>query len=207
MRSFRWIAVLISALLFSGCATTSMQPARPLSDGETVTTLYLDEPGFLYIPRAGAQVTKGLGGGDVSANVSASVWHADVGVGGRAYLSDRWSLMLQNQTAFMYEYRDGTIGWNTSMLAVRSMPPPDGWFYGGWQGGLSVVSPAANEVFSFGTTETTVTVPFIGGMVGVGPFSIGEAWTLQVELQLSAPLTESDAAIAPARLSVGFLRR
>lgn len=185
-----------------------MQPARPLNEGETVTTLYLDEPGFLYVPRLGGQVTQGVGGGDVSANLSASFWHADLGIGARRYLSDRWSLMVQNQTAFLYEFDDGALGWNTLMLAGRSMPPPDGHFYGGFHGGISVVSPAARSLLEFQDRTSAIGVPFAGGMIGLGPYSIGEAWSLQLELQLSAPLTgDDDVIVAPARLSVGFLRR
>lgn len=213
----RWIACagLAAGLLSGGCVQTAMTPAQQIEPGTTVLSASLDEPGFAYIPRLNAQLTQGLGGGDLTANVSVpSLIGAGAGLTGRYYLSDRLTGELQLQA--------GGIPGRTAALALLGVqkgpvdtvnwPVSTGHWYFGGRVGATVGKPP--ELLGRGrdlSEVETVVAPVVGGTVGYGPVEIGSNWQMQIEAEANVPLSrnefELDAVPFPAtRLSIGFFR-
>lgn len=193
-------AVLAGAFLLSGCVQTGMVPAQQLDSGTTVAAASVDEPGFLYIPRANVQLTQGVGGGDLSVNLSGPP--VGGGLTARAYLSERVNAELQAQAAALNGA--GEPGTGLVLVGVQEAPTgADQWYLGGQFGivhGAGFVVNQAPEV---------QTRPVVGGSVGFGPIDLGGAWRMQVELEGNAPLGglgEDDPPLPATRLSIGFFR-
>lgn len=193
-------AVLAAALLMSGCVQTAMLPAQQLDSGTTVASASLDEPGFLYIPRANVQLTQGVGGGDISVNLSGPLLGG--GIIGRTYLSPGLNAELQVQAAALNG--EGEPGTGLVLAGVQEAPTrADQWYLGGQ---LGVIHGAG---FVINQTPEVQTRPVVGGSVGFGPIDLGGAWRMQVELEGNAPLGglgEDDPPLPATRLSIGFFR-
>ena len=189
--------VLATVLLGSGCVQTAMLPAQQLDSGTTVAAASLDEPGFLYVPRANVQLTQGIGGGDLSVNLSAPL--VGGGLTGRAYLSDRVNAELQVQAAALNGGEDPPTG--LALVGVQEAPTgADQWYLGG-QFGI-IHGPG----FVFNQAPEVKTRPVVGASIGFGPVDLGTDWRLQVELEGNAPLGGSDDGDLPipaTRLSIG----
>lgn len=189
----------IASLLIGGCVQTAMLPAQQLDAGTTVAGASLDEPGILYIPRANVQLTQGLGGGDLSVNLSGPPLGA--GLTGRAYLSGRASAELQVQAAALDD-AGGAPTAGLALLGVQEVPTgEDRWYFGGQAGvihgtGIRVGGPADVQ-----------TLPVVGASLGLGSFDLGSSWQIQVELASNVPVPVGNADLSPAtRLSVGVFR-
>ena len=187
------------ALLTGGCVQTSMLPAQQLEGDETVAAVSLDEPGFLYIPRANAQFTAGLGGGDLSLNVSGPPLGA--GLAGRYYLTPRLNAEAQVQTARGFDQEHGA---SLAMVGLQEVPTGDDVWYLGGQAGAIVGSPVLDLDGS--EEDTPQTYPVVGATLGLGPFEVGSSWQIQVELEGNAPITpgNEEPPLPATRLSIGF---
>lgn len=196
----------IASLLIGGCVQTAMLPAQQLDAGTTVAGASLDEPGILYIPRANVQLTQGLGGGDLSVNLSGPPLGA--GLTGRAYLSGRASAELQVQAAALEDAFDagGAPTTGLALLGVQEVPTgEDRWYFGGQAGvihgtGIRVGGPADVQ-----------TLPVVGASLGLGSFDLGSSWQIQVELASNVPVPvgnadDDDPPLPATRLSVGVFR-
>lgn len=185
-----------------------MTPARQIGSETTVLSASLDEPGFAYAPRLNVQLTRGLEGGDLTANVSfPSLLGAGAGLTGRYYVTDHLTGNLQFQAGGLPE-QTAVLG----LVGVQSVPTgTGGWYVGGQLGAINGRPP---DVLGTGTgapNAEQVAAPVVGGSVGYGPVEIGSNWRMQIELEANAPLTEEDFDLDeipfPAtRLSVGLLR-
>ena len=183
-----------------------MLPADRLEDGETRGALGLEAPGALFHPRINAQVTHGVGGGDLTANVSAVPLPNQPIVGGgvaaRSYLTRALSAEVQAQATVFSGQPAGLV-----LLGLQTIPPDEGgWYVGGQTGVVSGPSP---DVLSWGGAPAeerrTWTAPVVGGTVGYGPIDLGSSTRMQVELKANMPVwgDEGEAPPASTGLSVG----
>ncbi len=174
-----------------------MLPAQQLDSGDTVPAVAIDEPGILYIPRGTVQVTHGVGGGDLTANLSGPPLGG--GLTGRYYLSRGATAEVQVQGAQF-------SGWSVlTLLGIQEVPHgEDAWFLGGR---IGAINGRANQLSDAGPTDRR-TYPVVGGSIGYAPFSIGEQWKMQIEVEGNVPLSgsEDDPPRPATRLSVGFFR-
>jgi hypothetical protein len=193
---------VLAAVLFltGGCVQTAMLPAQQIEAGETVATVSLDEPGFLYIPRANVQFTAGLGGGDVSANVSGPLLGA--GMTGRYYLSGRLNAEMQGQVTGL----SGGLGepQGLLLLGVKENPTGGDTVYLGARAGAIHGPPFLD--FGGSPGDPPQTHPVVGATVGMGPFEVGSSWQVQVELEGNAPIApgSDDPPLPATRISVGL---
>ena len=175
-----------------------MLPAQQLDSGTTVAAASVDEPGFLYVPRANVQVTQGVGGGDLSVNLSGPP--VGGGLAGRAYLSDRVNAELQVQAAALNG--EGEPGTGLVLVGLQRAPTgADQWYLGGQVGVIHGAGFVLNQ------TPEVQTRPVVGASLGFGPIDLGGDWQMQVELEGNAPLGglgEDDPPLPATRLSVGF---
>ena len=205
MRSLYLLPALLAfALGTTGCVQTAMLPAETLEDGETQASISVDEPGALFIPRLNAQVTRGFGGGDLTANLSATPLSDQAIVGGglalRSYLTDGVSFEAQLQgTSF-----SGSIA-GLALLGVQTIPPSDGGWYVGGQMGV-VEGPNLDVLFENKSgEERTWFTPVVGGTFGYGPINLSSSTTMQLELKANVPISEDEGDAPPVAtgLSIG----
>lgn len=193
------LIVLCAALLSGGCVQTAMLPAQQLDSGTTVVGASIDEPGFLYIPRVNVQVTQGIGGGDLSANLSGPP--VGGGVTGRAYLSDQLNVEVQAQATAL----NGAAGPASGLVLVglQQAPTPNQWYLGAQAG---IVRGTGFDIG--GSTSDVQTRPLVGASFGVGPFDVGTDWRMQLELETNVPVGpwEDDPPFPATRISIGFFR-
>lgn len=192
----------IVLLATTGCVQTAMLPAHQLEDGETVAGVSLDEPGFLYVPRLNVQATQGLGGGDLTANVSGTALAVGGGLSGRYYLTDAVHLEGQLQTANRLEF--GWVG--AGLVGVQqAATASDPWYLGGNVGvigmdGRDLSTPDRDEARAF---------PMVGASVGAGHLEVSDSWRMQVELEGHVPFGLSgypEDVFPPVRFSIGIFR-
>jgi hypothetical protein len=181
-----------------------MLPADRLEDGETRGSLGLEAPGALFYPRVNAQVTHGVGGADLTANVSAVPVSEHPIVGGglaaRSYLTRDLSLEAQLQATSLSGRTAGLV-----LLGLQTIPPDEGGWYAGGQTGV-VSGPSPDVVVWDGSSERrTWTAPVVGGTVGYGPVRIAPSARMQLELKLNVPAwgDEGEAPPASTGVSVG----
>lgn len=199
------IVLCAVGVLSGGCVQTAMLPAQRLDAGTTVTSVHLDEPGFLYLPRANVQVTQGLGGGDLSLN--ASYPFLGGGLTGRYYLGGGVNAELQLQAMRNGDAAEGPSG--LALLGVQTVPASlSSWYLGAQVGALNT-----HELDFFNASprrpSRRYTTAVAGGSVGYGPVDLGGAWRLQVELAVNAPLSQYAFERLPypaSRLSIGVFR-
>jgi hypothetical protein len=193
------------AFLTGGCVQTAMLPADRLEDGETRASFGVDEPGALFIPRLNAQVTHGVGGADLTANVSVLPLSERAIVGGglaaRSYLAYDLSVEGQLQVT---SFSGRTVG--LALLGLQTIPPSEGGWYVGAQTG--VVRGPSPDVLVWGSSSAerrTWTAPVVGGTVGYGPIGLGPSARMQIELKANMPVwgDEGEAPPATTGLSVG----
>jgi len=194
----RWSAVLLGiALATTGCVRTAMLPAQQLDPGTTVPAVTIDEPGILYLPRGTVQVTHGVGGGDLTVNVSGLP--VGGGLTGRYYLHRGATAEFQVQGA---TFSSWTL---LALMGIQEVPRgDDSWYVGGQVG---AINGRGNQISDVGPTDRR-TYPVVGGSIGYAPISIGEQWTMQIEVDGNVPLSGSgsDPPLPATRLSVGFFR-
>ena len=200
------LLLTVVVCLTGGCVQTAMLPADRLEDGETRASFGVDDPGALFIPRLNAQVTQGLGGGDLTANVSVLPLSNQAVVGGglaaRSYLASDLSVEGQLQiTAF-----SGRAA-GLALLGLQTIPPSEGGWYVGGQTGV-VSGPSPDVLFPGGAsaeTARTWTAPVVGGTVGYGPIGLGPSARVQIELKANVPVwgDEGEAPPATTGLSIG----
>jgi hypothetical protein len=180
-----------------------MLPAHQLETGTTVAAGSFDEPGVLFLPRLNAQLTRGLGGGDLTVNVGAvpldGSFFPGGGLTGRYYLSDRLNAELQLQVTAMED------GWTRlGLVGIQEAPTEQDPLYVGGQ--VGVIDGRAYEVGP--GRGPPITAPVIGASVGTVQFHPGTPWQVQVELESNAPLPfgtdGKDLPIPATRLSVGL---
>jgi hypothetical protein len=201
-RIARLLLLPVVVCLTGGCVQTAMLPADRLEDGETRAALGVDEPGALFIPRLNVQVTQGLGGGDVTANLGAVPVSDQPIVGGglaaRSYLTHDLSVEAQVQATSFSGDTAGLV-----LVGVQTIPSDEGgWYIGGQTG---VVSGPSLDVLS-GDGGRTWTAPVAGGTVGYGPVRIGASTRMQIELKANMPVwgDEGEAPPVSTGLSVGI---
>lgn len=133
--------LLVASLACGGCVQTSMTLARQIEPGTTVVSARLDEPGFAYIPRLNAQLTHGLGDGDLTTNVS---FPALIGVGagltGRHDLTGRLTGGLQLQDGF---FRSTAA---LALVRVQGRAARAGDWYVGNRVGAPAFGPSSQRV-------------------------------------------------------------
>lgn len=96
MTWLRYTTLTAAALMLTGCAFTTMDPAHKLAAGEVVAQGALDEPGFLYIPRVSGAVTYGIAGkADIGAHVGTTIANVNGGASLRYYAARRWFVGVQ----------------------------------------------------------------------------------------------------------------
>jgi hypothetical protein len=194
------------AFLTGGCVQTAMLPADRLEDGETRGSLGLEAPGALFYPRINAQVTHGVGGADLTANVSAVPLSDQTilggGVAARSYLTRDLGVEVQAQGTALSGQPAGLV-----LMGLQTIPPDEGGWYAGGQTG--VVSGPSPDVLVWGgssaETARTWTAPVVGGTVGYGPIGLGPSARMQIELKANMPVwgDEGEAPPATTGLSVG----
>lgn len=193
------------AFLTGGCVQTAMLPADRLEDGETRGSLGIDAPGALFYPRVNAQVTHGVGGADLTANVSAVPLSDQSIVGGgvaaRSYLTRDVSAEVQAQGTVLSGQPAGLV-----LLGLQTIPPDEGGWYAGGQAGV-VRGPSPDVLVWDGSSaeRRTWTAPVVGGTVGYGPVRIAPSARMQLELKLNVPAWDDEGEAPPAStgLSVG----
>jgi len=194
------VLFVVVALPTTGCVQTALLPSRHLAEGETVVAASLDEPGFLYVPRLNLQVTQGLGGGDLSANVGGTVQTVGGGLAGRYYLTDALTAEGQVQGVRVFDN-----SWTAAALLgiQQTTDPSDHLYVGGHVGGMRGTEILADA------DESPRTLPLVGGSIGVGHIDLGGAWRMQIELEasVSVPSSEEEGLVPPAHLSIGVFRR
>lgn len=205
MRTAFLLPLLVAvSVLAGGCVQTAMLPADTMEDGETRASLSVGAPGALFVPRFNAQVTRGLGGGDLTANLSAVPVSERAIVGGglaaRSYLSGDLSVEAQLQgTSF-----SGRVA-GLALLGLQTIPSHGGGWYIGVQTG-GVRGPSPDVLFDDGRGEERIwTAPVVGGTVGYGPVDLGPSTRMQIELKANVPIwgDEGEAPPATTGLSVG----
>ena len=190
---FRLLVLCLPSLLAGGCVQTATLPAQQLEAGTTVAAVTLDEPGILFVPRVGAQVTHGIGDGDLSVNVSGPPRGG--GLSGRYYLSRQMNLELQLQGARIDDSWTGL-----ALVGLQEAPTgPDPWYLGGQFG---VISGRGNAISNVGPSIHQ-TVPVAGGSIG-HTIDVGRATQVQVELEANLPLSADEPPLPASRLSVGL---
>jgi hypothetical protein len=202
----RRLLLTVVVLLTGGCIQTAMLPADRVEDGETRGSLGLEAPGALFCPRINAQVTHGVGGADLTANVSAVPFPDQAIVGGglaaRSYLAYDLSVEGQLQITSFSGRSAGLV-----LVGLQTIPPDEGGWYAGGQTGV-VSGPSPDVLFPGGAsaeTERTWTAPVVGGTVGYGPVRIAPSARMQLELKLNVPAWDDEGEAPPAStgLSVG----
>lgn len=150
-----------AALLLSGCAFTTVSPARSLERGELVVQGAIDEPGTLIIPRLSGAVTYGFGAGDVGVHLGTSVVNVNVGATARVYTSKNSVLSLQ---------ADGFI-----------TPAEVNLFDSGQRYGALSVTPRFGRLLTRGEW-------FYYGfeLIGILPFNVAASWDLPSNPGLAA---------------------
>lgn len=142
-------------------------------------------------------MTHGLGGGDLTANLSGPP--PGGGLVGRYYLSTDATAEIQVQGAKF-------SGWSAlALLGVQEVPHgDDSWNLGGQ---IGTINGRGNQLSDVGPTARR-TYPVVGGSIGYAPFSIGEQWKMQIEVEGNVPLSgsEDDPPLPATRLSVGVFR-
>lgn len=126
----------------SACATsTTAETARQLSKSETVLAGSIELPGATAIPKVGAQLTYGLGRGDISARLGTALFLYTAGVGARFYPTPAMTLSLQANASALYEI--GVLGVAEGWVHLYSLTPRissavkgERVFYGGFQTNL-----------------------------------------------------------------------
>lgn len=203
-RIARLLLLTVVVCLTGGCVQTAMLPADRLEDGETRGSLGLEAPGALFYPRINAQVTHGVGGADLTANVSAVPLSDQTilggGVAARSYLTRDLSLEAQLQATSLSGRTAGLV-----LLGLQTIPPDEGGWYAGGQTGV-VSGPSPDVVVWDGSSERrTWTAPVVGGTVGYGPVRIAPSARMQLELKLNVPAWDDEGEAPPAStgLSVG----
>lgn len=213
----RWVACagLAAGLLSGGCVQTAMTPAQQIEPGTTVLSASLDEPGVAYVPRLNAQLTQGLGGGDLTANVSIpSLIGVGAGLTGRYYLSDRLTGELQLQAGGILRRTAALalLGIQKGPVDTVNWPVSTGHWYFGGRVGATMGKPPELLGRGRGLSEVeTVVAPVVGGTVGYGPVDIGSNWRMQIEAEANVPLSRNefeldDVPFPATRLSIGFFR-
>jgi hypothetical protein len=174
-----------------------MLPAQQLEEGQTVSAFTIDEPGILYIPRGTVQATHGLRDGDLTINISGPPLGG--GFVGRYYLGKAANAEVQVQGSRF-------SGWSVLTLAgIQEVPHGnDSWYLGGQ---IGAINGRTNQLSDVGPTDR-YTYPVVGGSIGYAPFSIGEKWKMQIEVEGNVPISnsEADPPLPATRLSVGFFR-
>lgn len=194
-------------LLTGGCVQTAMLPADTLEDGETRASFSLGEPGALLYPRLSAQVTTGVGGGDLTANLStvplpdAPIFGGGLAV--RSYLTSGISVEAQLQATSFSDRAAGLL-----LLGLQTIPSGEGGWYYGTQAGV-VRGPSPDVLFGGGylTRGTrTWTAPTVGATGGYGPIHVGSSTQLQIELKANMPIWGDEGEPPPATsgLSIGI---
>lgn len=200
------LLLTVLGLLTGGCVQTAMLPADRLEEGDTRASFGIDEPGALVIPRLNAQVTQGLGDGDLTANVSVLPLSDHPMVGGglaaRSYLAHDLSVEGQLQIT-SFSGRPAGL----ALLGLQTIPPDEGGWYVGGQTG--VVRGPSLDVLVWGASGEegrTWTAPVVGGTVGYGPIGVGPSTRLQIELKANMPVwgDEGEAPPATTGLSIGI---
>ena len=175
------LGFILSLSGVAGCAFTTMEPPRQLEADEVLYSGSLDVIGYGPIPEATFSVTQGVGDqGDVRAHVGTTIFTANVGVGGRYYLSDRYTLSLQADAKTLLWDLGVDIGpgsrfertFLTATPRITTAVKEGEYFYGGLQ------SNVVTEIRS----EQTELLGAVGGIV-IG-LNLGD-WTganYQVEL-------------------------
>lgn len=181
--------LIVFAGSLGGCVQTAMLPADTLEEGETRGAVSVAEPGALFLPRLTAQVTRGFGDGDLTANVSAVPVPEQPIVGGglaaRSYLAPDLSVEGQLQGTI---FAGQPVG--LALFGVQTIPSDDGGWYGGGQAGV-VSGPSLDVLFGEGfqeEKERTWTGPVLGGTVGYGPIDVGSSTRLQIEGKANLPI-------------------
>lgn len=192
--------LLISAVLSAGCIQTATLPAHQIDRGETVSSASVDVPGFAWIPRANLQVTQGLGGGDVSTNFGGTATAFGGGLSGRYYVSEHLNAELQVQTGHVFD------DWATTVFGgIQQAATNDRSWYLGIHGGL--LNGKKVNINLPESHYSRKTLPMMGGTIGIGKIELGEAWILQVEMEVNATIPYTDeASVPPSRLSLGLFR-
>ena len=187
--------LLALLVLSTGCAFTTMLPAKKLEKKQVVGQLALDVPGFLYIPRLSGQVTFGLGGGDLSIHGGSALLNVNAGATGRIYLGN-WALSLQSEVLFTtFEESLFSAGSRFGFVTVNPrfgrLVLDDG-FYGGFQ--LLGLAP-------FTASDTA---EFSNPMLAAGAY-VGYAWDLRgsFDFQFEAAATPIAAINDQQGLTVG----
>jgi len=197
------LLIVVASRSAGGCVQTAMLPADRVEKGDTRASFGVGVPGALFVPRLSAQVTRGLGGGDLTANLGVVPSSEQAIVGGglaaRSYLAVDMSIEAQLQGAV---FSDRTAG--LALVGLQTMPSGDGGWYVGAQTGV-VRGPSPDVLVDGLGEERTWTAPVVGGTVGYGPFELGSSTRMQVELKANVPVWGDDGEAPPGAtgLSIG----
>lgn len=104
------VLVLVGAAgLGSGCAHRRMQTSRQLDPGESHSSIALEAPGILGVPRVSHQSVWGNEGGDSSFHIGTSVFSLGVGGGVRRYIDDLLTFESHLLVRALFFGGDGTV--------------------------------------------------------------------------------------------------
>jgi hypothetical protein len=171
----RVLLVFVAAMVLAGCAHRRTQTSRQLPKGEEVTSVNLDSPGTLVVPRLSGQWVRGLGPGDVNLHLGTTFFSVGGGGGGRLYLSDL--VNLEGHLMYKFFPDEGT----------QDEIPTSHYLFP--RVGVSTSTTDERIVYGGTDVQTVVGLPvseeYVGAVhtlrVGVEP-KIGSSTTLQFEL-------------------------
>ena len=145
--------------MISGCAFTQMETAHQLDSGDYAISGSLAWPAALFLPRASVNAIYGLGGvGDISAHAGTSLLTANIGLGGRVYLTDWLTVSLQGDvmTLLIDENVDFEYALVSLTPRLTTAASADNFVYGGIQANFTT--------FDFGFEQNLVLAGILGGV-------------------------------------------
>jgi hypothetical protein len=170
-------------LMCTGCATTTMQTAEQLENGQVVVSGALDSPGYFIMPRLSGLALVGVGGvADIGAHLGTAFLSVNGGASARLYLNEWLKLGVQGDYIVVVDERQNLASATVQLTGTyeyRDARNPFFWGSGYIYGGPSVGISDEIVTNRWQSTEpTAIAVGFVFGQER----KLTDAFNLQSEM-------------------------